>query len=64
MDDQNSKPKGYMTEQEMEAICKRVEEINEIIRLAYRENRIDIVEQMIDEIKELESRLNHKGYLC
>jgi len=53
-----------MTEQEMEAICKRVEEINEIIRLAYRENRIDIVEQMIDEIKELESRLNHKGYLC
>lgn len=64
MADQNSKNGETMTEQEMEAICKRVEEINEIIRLAYRENRIDIVEQMIDEIKELESRLNHKGYLC
>ena len=52
-----------MNEQTL-ALVERVEEINEIIRLAYRENRLDIVDDMIDELSDIEARLAYTGYLC
>jgi len=45
-------------------IVERVEEINEIIKLSYKENRLDVVDTLIDELKDIEARLNYKGYLC
>ena len=53
-----------MTNTEMELIVERVEEIQDIMRMATRENRWDIVDQMIDELDEINERLEYKGYLC
>lgn len=46
------------------SLSNRVDEINEIIRLAYRENRLDIVDQMLEELDEIEQVLVGSGYEC
>lgn len=45
-------------------LYERTLEIQEIIRLAFRENRLDIVDDMIDELADIDDRLEYKGYLC
>lgn len=45
-------------------LAERLDQIQEIIRAAYKTNNLDLVDDMIDELKAIEERIKYQGYLC